>query len=191
MQIPELITIVSGLPRSGTSLMMQMLHAGGMPVLTDRIRSPDAANPRGYFELEAVKQTRYQSAWLADAPRHAVKVIYRLLYDLPADREYHVLFMQRDLAQVIDSQQVMLGKALTGNMERQRLMTIFQKELNALDSWLKGRSYLHLQPVPHSQLIHDPIPVIETIKSFLKYPLDTQAMCRVIDPRLHRQKAAV
>ncbi|MEI9959835.1 MAG: hypothetical protein WDM76_01510 [Limisphaerales bacterium] len=84
----QTITVVSGLPRSGTSLMMQMLAAGGMPLLTDAIRKPDEDNPRGYFEFERVKQIKHDKAWLGEAVGKAVKIIHLLLYELPSERNY-------------------------------------------------------------------------------------------------------
>ena len=105
------VTVVSGLPRSGTSLMMQMLAAGGVELLIDQIRRADADNPRGYFELEAVKRTRQDASWLDDAAGKAVKVIHLLLRDLPDDREYRVVMMSRDLDEVLASQQAMLARS--------------------------------------------------------------------------------
>ena len=182
------ITIVSGLPRSGTSLMMQMLHAGGMPVLTDHIRAPDISNPRGYFELEAVKQTRLNAAWLLEAPGRAVKMIYRLLYDLPDEYEYRVLFMRRDLRQVVASQQAMLGKAGAPDSDNQRLMMIFQKELDAVDGWLNGRKNFAVLNVPHEQIINHTQRQAEQINAFLNHSLDIAAMCAVVEPALHRRR---
>src|SRR5688572_8703668 len=104
------ITVVSGLPRSGTSLMMQMLQAGGMPVLTDGERSADESNPRGYLELEAVKRTRSDAGWIAEAVGKAVKVIHLQLRDLPSSHQYRVIFMRRDLNEVVASQQSMLDR---------------------------------------------------------------------------------
>ena len=188
MQKSEAITIVSGLPRSGTSLMMQMLNAGAMPVLTDNVRQADISNPRGYFELEAVKQTRHNAAWLVDAPGRAVKMIYRLLYDLPDDHEYRVLFMRRELRQVVASQQAMLGKTGASDAENHRMMAIFQKELDSVDAWLKGRSNFTVLNVPHERIINNSAHQVEQIKMFLNYPLDTSAMCAVVDPALHRRR---
>src|SRR5512135_2888827 len=102
------VTIVSGLPRSGTSLMMQMLQAGGLSLLTDQRRTADKHNPRGYFEYEAVKQTGADVSWLEKAGGRAVKVIHLLLRHLPADRQYRVIFMLRDLREVVASQRAML-----------------------------------------------------------------------------------
>ena len=104
------VTLVSGLPRSGTSMMMQMLHAGGIPAVTDNIRLADKDNERGYYELEAVKRTKDDASWLRDAPGKAVKVIYLLLYDLPTDYTYRVIFMNRNLDEVLASQRAMLER---------------------------------------------------------------------------------
>src|SRR5574337_153211 len=102
----DVITIVSGLPRSGTSMMMQMLHRGGIPAVTDEIRSADEDNPKGYYEFEPVKKTKEDASWLARAGGKVVKMVYRLLYDLPGDYAYHVVFMRRNLREVIASQNV-------------------------------------------------------------------------------------
>ncbi len=104
------VIVVSGLPRSGTSMMMQMLAAGGLDIMTDQVRAADDDNLAGYYELEAVKRTREEASWLQDAPGKAVKVIYRLLEYLPDDYHYQVLFMQRPLEEVIASQQLMLQR---------------------------------------------------------------------------------
>ena len=109
----DFVTIVSGLPRSGTSLMMQMLTAGGIPALTDQARAPDESNPRGYFELEAVKETGgADRAWLADARGKAVKVIHFLLQQLPVDGSvaFRVILMQRTMNEVLASQRKMLAR---------------------------------------------------------------------------------
>ncbi|HFD38992.1 MAG TPA: sulfotransferase family protein, partial [Anaerolineae bacterium] len=95
------ITIVSGLPRSGTSMMMKMLEAGGLPVLTDQIRAADEDNPKGYYEFERVKQIEHDQEWLPDAQGKAVKMIAALLKHLPPDYEYKIVFMQRDMQEVL------------------------------------------------------------------------------------------
>ena len=102
----EYLTIVSGLPRSGTSLMMQMLQAGGLPAFTDRVRSADESNPRGYFEFEPVKRLRTDRSWLPQARGHAIKIIHLLLRELPLDGSlvYRIVFMQRPLEEVLASQ---------------------------------------------------------------------------------------
>src|SRR5438046_6429896 len=105
------ITVVSGLPRSGTSLMMQMLRAGGMPVRTDGFRKADEDNPRGYLEYEPVKRTREDSSWVSDAVGKAVKVVYLLLRDLPDGFDYRVILMRRSLREVLASQSAMLMRS--------------------------------------------------------------------------------
>ncbi len=168
--------------------MMHMLHAGGMPVLTDHIRQADVSNPHGYFELEAVKETRRNAQWLQTAAGHAVKMIYRLLYDLPSDRSYHVLLMRRDLRQVVASQQAMLGKINATAVENQRLEAIFHKEITAVDNWLAAQNNFAVHDVSHAGLISNPGAEAEQIKTFMNYPLNIAAMCAVVNPALHRQK---
>src|SRR6516162_10352886 len=104
----SIITIVSGLPRSGTSMMMRMLEAGGMPILSDNIRRADADNPNGYYEFEPVKHLSQDSSWLRDAYGKAVKMVYRLLYELPLEHKYKVLMINRRIEEVVASQDAML-----------------------------------------------------------------------------------
>jgi hypothetical protein len=106
---PPIITIVSGLPRSGTSMMMKMIEAGGIPPLTDAIRAADEDNPKGYYEFERVKQMdKGDVAWVADAPGKSVKVISALLKHLPPGYDYRVIFVQRNMAEILASQRKML-----------------------------------------------------------------------------------
>ena len=175
------VTIVSGLPRSGTSLMMQMLAAGGARVLTDGHRTADQHNPRGYFELEAVKHTRRDLSWLAQAEGKAVKVVHLLLPHLPADREYRVIFMQRDLAEVIASQRVMLqqqgrpGAALPDA----RLAEIFEKQLAEVSQWLAQNPNFRVLPVHHRDVIERPLAAAQQIATFLGGNLDPSRMAAV------------
>ena len=104
------IIIVSGLPRSGTSLMMQMLDNGGVPVVTDNIRTPDTDNPRGYYEFEQVKKIKEDVSWLPATRGKAFKMVSQLLYELPASETYRVIFMERDLDEMIRSQEKMLSR---------------------------------------------------------------------------------
>ena len=103
MRERDFVTVVSGAPRSGTSMMMRMLAEGGIPALTDGVRKPDSDNPHGYFEFEPVKRTKDDATWLADARGRAVKMVYELLRDLPADRSYRVVLMRRDLGEMVTS----------------------------------------------------------------------------------------
>ena len=104
----QIITIVSGLPRSGTSMMMKMLEAGGMQVLTDHIRTADEDNPKGYYEFERVKQIEHDQAWLPDAQGKVVKMISALLKHLPSSYTYKVIFMRRNIDEILASQKQML-----------------------------------------------------------------------------------
>src|ERR1700757_2956947 len=99
------IIIVSGLPRSGTSLMMQMLDQGGVEVVTDHVRTADTDNPRGYYEYEQVKKIKQDTSWLPATRGKAFKMVSQLLYDLPAGERYRVVFMERDLDEVLVSQE--------------------------------------------------------------------------------------
>src|SRR4051794_24782005 len=108
--MPAEIVIVAGLPRSGTSLMCQMLDNGGVEVVTDSIRTPDTDNPRGYFELEKVKRIKADASWLPEARGKAFKMVSQLLYDLPSTERYRVIFMRRDLDEVLVSQEKMLER---------------------------------------------------------------------------------
>jgi hypothetical protein len=184
------ITIVSGLPRSGTSLMMQMLAAGGMDVLTDGQRAADESNPRGYFELEAVKHTRNVSSWLTQAEGKAVKVVHLLLPHLPADREYRVIFMQRDLAEVIASQRAMLlhqGRPAAA-LPDSKLAEIFEKQLADVRQWLSLNSNFQVLYLHHRDVIERPLAAAERIAAFLGGNLDPQRMAASVEPSLYRQR---
>jgi hypothetical protein len=185
------ITIVSGLPRSGTSLMMQMLHAGGMEVLTDRLREPDQDNPRGYFEFEPVKQTRSDSSWLEAAGGKAVKMVYLLLYDLPPGRDYRVLFMKRPLGEVLASQRRMLereGKP-AGDLADPLMEKVFKSHLEKVEAWLGTQENFRVLPVHYHGLLLEPRRSAREVGRFLDRDLDAEAMAGAVDLSLHRQRA--
>src|SRR5262245_31961291 len=136
------IIIVSGLPRSGTSLMMQMLSSGGIEVLTDNLRTADADNPRGYYEFEKVKQIERDSSWLPQARGKAVKMVSQLLYHLPGGERYRVIFLERDLGEVLLSQEKMLrrlGRPAAPADEMRRAYTL---HLERLHRWLSRQGHL-------------------------------------------------
>ena len=182
------VVIVSGLPRSGTSLLMQMLAAGGLPLLTDGVRQADDDNHRGYYELEAVKKTKTHS-WLADAPGKAVKMVYLLLYTLPPGYQYRVVFLQRKLEEVLASQKIMLqrqGKP-TG-ADDATLLRIFQKELAKIDQWLRAQPNFSLLDVNYNQLVLHPQLHAEQINEFLGGELNIAAMAAAVDPAQYRNR---
>ncbi len=184
------IVIVSGLPRSGTSMMMRMLEAGGVPALVDNIRAADEDNPRGYYEFEPVKKTKEDASWLAEAGGKVVKMVYRLLYDLPSDRTYHVVFMRRNLAEVIASQDAMLKRLGRdgGDIPPEKLTAMFEQQLAAFDKWVAERPNFKILDVNYNDTIQDPNPTIEALNAFLDNKLDTAAMKKVVEPQLYRQR---
>jgi len=184
------VTVVSGLPRSGTSLMMQMLQAGGLPVLTDGLRVADENNRRGYFEFEPVKRLRSDSSWLPQARGQVVKVIHLLLRDLRLDGslQYRVVFMQRPLDEVLSSQQAMLQRDGKVAADPALLTKAYQSQLVQLDTWLAAQRCLTVLRVPYHQVVQQPQSVATTLDAFLGPGLDTAAMVRAVDPALHRQR---
>lgn len=185
------VAIVSGLPRSGTSMMMRMIDEGGIPALTDNIRQADIDNPKGYYEFEPVKRTKQDPSWLAEAPGKVVKMVHRLLLDLPKDREYRVVFMRRKLEEVIKSQNVMLEhKGKTNQpLPDDKVLALFRQEIQQIGDYMKatpGFSYLEID---YNQLLSDPAPCVERLDTFLGGGLDKARMLGVVDPTLYRQRA--
>jgi hypothetical protein len=188
--LSDFVTIVSGLPRSGTSMMMRMLEAGGLPVLIDHVREADADNPRGYYEFEAVKKTKEDASWLADAPGRAVKMVYRLLYDLPGHLHYRVVFMRRKLDEVLASQQVMLdrmGKS-AGTLEDQKVAELFRSQLQKYEEWIVRQPNFSVLDVSYNELLETPAEPVEQINVFLGGGLDVAAMREVVEPSLYRNR---
>lgn len=191
MPSPLPVTVVSGLPRSGTSLAMQMIHAGGIPALTDGQRTSDDSNPRGYFELERVKQLKQDKSWLDEAAGKVVKVIHLLLAELPDDRPYRVVFMQRDLREVVQSQATMLARSgrAGGQLAPERLIAVYEQQLKTVEQWLAARPNFSVLRVPYAQLVSDPAGVVPAVNAFLGGNLDEARMRAAVDPGLHRNKA--
>ena len=186
----HVITIVSGLPRTGTSLMMQMIHAGGIPALTDRVRASDEDNPKGYFELEAVKRTKKDDSWLAEAAGRVVKMVHLLLYDLPGNHQYRVVFMRRDLREVVRSQGVMLARRGTdgARLTDEQLIGAYEGQLTKIQRWLDEQPNVQVHQVSYNSLMNDPPPAVAAIRAFLGGELDGDAMLASIDPSLYRQR---
>jgi hypothetical protein len=186
------ITIVSGLPRSGTSMMMQMINAGGIPSLVDNVRKPDEDNPKGYYEFEPVKQTKKDPTWLNQAPGKVVKMVHMLLLDLPTDRRYRVIFTRRDIKEVVASQNVMLrrhGKG-TDDLPEDKIIAMFEAQLAKVDRYLRQHACFEVLPVRYNDVLKDPGPTVEALNAFLGGGLDTRAMLAVVDPTLYRNRMA-
>jgi hypothetical protein len=187
----EFLTIVSGLPRSGTSMMMRMLEQGGLPVLTDDVRAPDDDNPNGYYEFEAVKQTKEDPSWLDGSEGKAVKMVYRLLYDLPADRSYRVLFMRRNLEEILASQKVMLQRhGLADGVKEAQMAALFRAEIDAFYKWVARQPHIELTDVDYNRMVQQPRLEIGRINQFLSGALDEGAMAGVVDESLYRNRSA-
>lgn len=185
------ITVVSGLPRSGTSLMMKMLAAGGLVLLTDQLRVADEDNPEGYYEFERVKKLNQgDTAWLEDAQGKVVKVIATLLPNLPASYFYRIIFMTRAMPEILASQRKMLVNRGQDpdKISDEELSRLFQKHLNQVDGWIKSQPHIERIDVSYNQLVLNPQPDIDRINQFLGGRLDTKRMVEVINPDLYRQR---
>ena len=184
-----MITIVSGLPRTGTSLMMQMLAAGGMTLLTDFERKPDADNPRGYCEWEPAKLLPKQPELIDQADGKAVKVISQLLMSLPEGRNYKIIFMQRSLGEVLASQdEMMRRRGSTDFVPHELMASAFEKHLEQVNLWLKKRSEIPVCLLRYKNVVNDPTGSAKAIKDFLSLDLNVEAMAKQADLSLYRNR---
>ena len=184
------IVVVSGLPRSGTSMMMKMLEQGGLQVVTDSLRTADDDNPNGYYEFEIVKQMPSgQTAWLDGAQGKVVKVISALLEYLPAKYHYKVIFMERAIGEVLASQRKMLSnrqeEATVSDAEMQEQ---FQKHVAAAKYWLARQPNISVLYVDYNKMLAAPDPLCQTIVDFLDMGLDVDKMRAVPNERLYRNR---
>jgi hypothetical protein len=189
MNLP-FITVVSGLPRSGTSMAMQALEAGGMPILTDGLRQLDEDNPKGYYEFEPVKKTKEDSSWVPTAVGKAVKIIYRLIYDLPDGYDYRVIFMLRDINEVLASQKLMLQRS--GNQGArvgdEKLAALFKRQITEFEDWIANKQRFSILWINYKDMISSPMAVCKTINGFLDGVLDIDAATAIVDPSLYRNR---
>jgi hypothetical protein len=186
----DFITIVSGLPRSGTSSMMQMLQAGGLPILSDGVRVADENNRRGYLEYEPVKRLRADRTWLPQARGQAVKIIHLLLRDLllGTGLRYRIVFMQRPVEEVLASQAAMLARDGKPAGDPVVLAKAFESQLAQVHAWLANQADIAVLPVAYHDMLHDPMAAATAVDGFVDGGLDTAAMAAVVDPALHRQR---
>jgi len=185
-----MITIVSGLPRSGTSMMMKMLEAGGLPPLKDDWRKADDDNPGGYYEYERVKGIREDSSWLDGAEGKAVKMVSRLLVYLPPARNCRIVFMRRDTDEMLRSQRKMLERSgqPTDDIPDETMKNLFEKHLAEIEAWVKERESIRCRTIWYDEVIHDPLQVAKTLADFLALPLDVDSMAATVDPSLYRNR---
>src|SRR4051812_18434721 len=146
------IIIVSGLPRSGTSLMMQMLARGGFEAVTDHLRTADTDNPRGYYELEKVKKIKEDASWLPETRGKVFKMVSQLLFDLPPTERYRVIFMERDLDEMLVSQEKMLERLNRPAAPREDVKRAFVRHLEKLHSWLVRQENIEVLRLSYNDL---------------------------------------
>src|SRR5512143_1719756 len=187
----QTVVVVSGLPRSGTSMMMKMLAEGGLQVLTDAIRSADEDNPNGYFELEVVKQlAEGQKEWLANADHKLVKVISALLEHLPPEHHYKVLFMERQIPEILASQRKMLARRNeTSNVPDAEMEAQFREHLKAIKYWLARQPNMEVMYVDYNRMMAVPDAYCQKIADFIGLPVDVAKMRSVPNERLYRNRA--
>jgi hypothetical protein len=187
------ITVVSGLPRSGTSMMMSALRAGGLPLLTDNARSADKNNPKGYYEFERVKKLQKGDVqWLPRACGKAVKIISALLEYLPETHHYRVIFMERDMDEILASQGRMLER--DGN-ENQHPITddemrqSYENHLAEVKAWMGDKDWIQTLFVSYNEALQHPLLVFKRVSAFLDHHVDPEEMTRVVDQDLYRERS--
>ena len=184
------ITLVSGLPRSGTSMLMRMLSAAELPILTDEERAADDDNPRGYFEFERVKQLKDDKDWVPLAAGKVVKVISFLLPELPTGYHYRVLFMRRALPEVLASQAKMLKRrGEAPRTDDARMTELYQKHLNHVTRWLAEHPHFDVCYLDHRAVVQQPALAAQQVNVFLGGGLDERAMAAAVEPALYRNRA--
>ena len=188
MQSSEEIIVVSGLPRSGTSLMMQMLNKAGVELVTDHQRTADPDNPRGYFEYEAAKDIEHDTSWLPSARGKAVKLVSMLLYHLPPTERYRVLFMERDLEEVLQSQETMLRRMNRQPAPTAQMLAAYRLHLEKLQEWLDEPTRYLSFAGDYKNLIEQPEAQAKRICEFIGRDLDRTAMTSSIDVELYRNR---
>ena len=186
----DAIVIVSGLPRSGTSMMMKMLEVGGLQPLTDNIRKPDDDNPKGYYEFEQVKQLEKDKSWLPDTKGKAVKIISSLLDHLPSEYFYKVIFMQRSMDEILASQKEMLirrGES-GGKVTDEELAEKFHIHLQKTEDWLARQPNFDVIYVKYNEVLQNRRDYCIKINEFLGNRLDVEKMVSAVDDTLYRQR---
>lgn len=192
LRFGEPVVVVSGLPRSGTSMLMKMLEAGGVPIVTDGLRTADEDNPKGYYEVERVKDLAQEQepGWLQGARGKALKVISFLLRSLPSDLNYRVLFIRRDIEEVLASQKKMLARrGETDDTPPERMRAHFEDDLWRARYQLTHRPCFETLEVHYSEILARPLEGAERVNTFLGGGLDAKAMAAVVDPELYRNRA--
>jgi len=186
------IIVVSGLPRSGTSMMMNMLTAADLEIVSDRVRTADEDNPKGYFEDERVKDLEKEEdrGWLRDCRGKVIKIISFLLKDLPDDNRYKVIFMRRDLNEVMASQNKMLRRRgePVNESKNQKMIELYKNHLQKSDFFLRSRPHIEYVDIEYSAAVADPRAQAKRVVAFLEMDLDVERMVHAVDPTLYRNR---
>ncbi len=185
------IIVVSGLPRSGTSMMMKMLEAGGLPILTDNLRAADANNPNGYYEFERVKQLpEGDYGWLPEAGGKVVKIVTGLIMHLPSEYRYKVIFMQRAMKEVLSSQKKMLGRLgkEDDRVEDEKMRKIYQEHLKQVNAWIAKQPNIEVLYVNYNTMLADPLESLKKVNEFLGGGMDVNVMAGVVNKELYRER---
>ena len=189
----EPIVVVSGLPRSGTSMMMNMLAAGGLEILSDGERAADVDNPKGYFELERIKNLEKETdkSYLRAARGKAVKVISFLIKDLPDENDYRVLFMRRDLDEVLASQQKMIDRLESSDTDADAaaMKEAFRNDIARVRVLCRTRANFALCEIHYKDAVADPAAASRAVNAFLGGRLDEGAMRAAVDAALYRNRS--
>jgi hypothetical protein len=184
------IIIVSGLPRSGTSLMMQLLEAGGVEVVTDNLRTADTDNPRGYYEFEKVKQVKRDASWLPGIRGKAVKMVSQLLLDLPPTERYRIVFMERDFPEMLDSQERMLQRLGRKAAPREAIIPAYTSHLGYVRQWLQRQAHIAVLRLRYRALVEWSTTEVARVNEFLGGRLEVARAVGAVDPSLYRNRTA-
>lgn len=185
------VIIVSGLPRSGTSMLMNMLHAGGVEIVTDNIRQADHDNPKGYYEYEKIKHLQKDASWIHQMRGKAIKVISFLLYSLPVSLRYKVIFMEREMQEILASQKKMLERSgqPSDTATDKALAEKFSTHLDKVTAWLAEQKNMKCLFVNYNHILQEPLSGAQNIQQVLNRPLNIESMVSVIDPSLYRNRS--
>ena len=179
------IKVVTGLPRSGTSLMMQVLNRAGIPILQDGIRESDVSNPQGYYELEAVKGIVNDNSFLNEADGKAVKIVSPLPIYMDPAKSYRVVFMRRDIEEILQSQEKMLNKDQTS--EREKFRTIYEFHLKKTYKFFKENEIPYID-VNYNELMANPVETLGKVKDFCGIECSAEELAEVVNPELYRNR---
>jgi hypothetical protein len=174
-------------------MMMRMLETGGLPVMTDHLRVPDESNPKGYYELERVKQLKEgNGGWIAEGKGKVVKIISALLEHLPSEHQYRVVFMKRNMGEILASQREMLLRRgePTDRIPDHELAELYQNHLTRVTEWLGQQPNMKVIYLHYNQILENPREPIAQLCQFLQpSTLDPDKMLSVVEASLYRQRA--